>query len=304
VKRIIIPITVLFIFSLAACGPKREEAKAYNDLLQSIEIALNRKVEALDKTYGTFKPELIEPALYKAQKKVKQATEKIKRVKPFYGNDKLRQGLETYIGKVDTILHEEYVEMLNIYKRANYTPEDEKVFDSIKGSSLSKLKLADDLLMESQKVFIVKYNLNPEREEAKNYNFLIQSLELALNTKIDVLEGSFQAKDIDLMESSLLDAQEKVQKSAKKIIGAKPFYNNDNLRKGLETYISTMDVVLHEDYETMLNIYKQDNLSSADEAEYNKLKGEAEFKLKRAKKVFKDSEDAFINKYNLIQEEE
>ncbi len=161
---------ILFIISTlifaTSCGPTPKEADRYNRQLTAWQHQVKFAGDSLEKAFRTFDSVLIEKKLKRAELITKRNINALKQKGKLKNDASLYKAHLKYVMIYDTVLHQEYTQMLNLYRLPDekYGIEGDKKFQKLQTAKNRKLKKAFLELSITQNEFAERYNLKLKKK--------------------------------------------------------------------------------------------------------------------------------------------
>jgi hypothetical protein len=150
----------LMLLMLAACGPSKEEAIAYNDKIIDQQVLLIDKINSLEKSMEVWDDHAgMDRAYIAAIKQLEESTEVVSKLEKFDGSTEFRDGALKLFGIYKSVLDNEYKEMVALYKLSDeqFTTKVEDKWNSIHDAAMKKMDDGLNELRAVQTAFSEKY---------------------------------------------------------------------------------------------------------------------------------------------------
>ena len=160
----IILITAIVLFA-TACNNNTQEAIEYNNTIANEQIAIQEKINILDKSFENYIPEEMEESYSKAVLQLKNSTEIVKNLDDFNGDASLKKaGLNFFVVYQD-ILDNYYSKIVeNLSKHDSiYSETDKELLLEINEEMQNIFNPAFDAFLKSQEDFSKKYEFEIDR---------------------------------------------------------------------------------------------------------------------------------------------
>jgi hypothetical protein len=157
-------VLVLGVVILNSCGPTTEQATAYNDAIIDEQVAVMDKINAVYDAFKGQDPASMDKAYTDAVNQVKTGTDVVSKMEKFGGSTEFRDGAIELFKVYQSVLDNEYKEMITIYKLPDeeYTPEQETKWNTLSDQALGKMDTALEKLKKIQADFAKKYKFEIE----------------------------------------------------------------------------------------------------------------------------------------------
>lgn len=162
-----LPLMAVLLFSVAACGPSREEAAAFNDSIINEQKAVIETYDALLESYDTYEGEKMDAALENFTAQIKRSLTAVNNISSISGGDKLKQAAGDCFAVYLSVAENEAPEMVRLYKvpEGDFTTDMRVQWDGIYKSVDTKLKDADKKFIEVQTKFADDFKLTLDKSD-------------------------------------------------------------------------------------------------------------------------------------------
>lgn len=153
-------IAIVVALSLVSCKPSKEEAVKYNDKIIDEQIAITKKIEALNKSFKTWNnADSMDVCWVNALDQTEKSLKKVTEMGNFHGNNQLRDGAIALFKVYKAVLNVEFREMVAIYKMPDelYGKEQEQKWTNLSDEAFNKLDKAITEMSKIQQNFAKEF---------------------------------------------------------------------------------------------------------------------------------------------------
>ncbi len=146
---------------IVSCGPSREDAANFNNMLIAQQKQVVNQYDELVKTYDTYNAEKMDNQLVAFLTQLSKAEEEVKAMPNFDGADQLKKAFLDYIEQNRSVAENEVRELIRIYKipEEEFTTELHNSWNDTYTKGDNKIKTAESKFMAAQKAFAEKFQL-------------------------------------------------------------------------------------------------------------------------------------------------
>jgi hypothetical protein len=163
-KPLLLICAALFSVMLISCGSSVERAKNYNHDIIKEQVAINTKIENLFDSFKNYIPEKMDTVYAEAVTQLKAGMDSVSKMDAFDGNTEFRDAAIALFNIYDSVLNNEFKEMITLLKlpEKQYNKEKEERCITLRDQIMHKIDVGFTKLTHVQNNFAKEYNLDIE----------------------------------------------------------------------------------------------------------------------------------------------
>lgn len=159
-KNNVFLLALISVLIFVSCGPTTKEAGVYSRKVVKVHNGVIYGLDSLDKSFKTFDTLAIEKAYIYAEKRAVKGKSLLKDKIGYLNSDTTLYYAEMkFINTALKVLRNEYKKMFDLYRKPEYTLDDDKEFTIILQKKDEKIITAMDYVISSQENFSEEYNI-------------------------------------------------------------------------------------------------------------------------------------------------